>query len=342
MVRALIMPNPENATLEELDIATRCARSQRSGERLRAIKALILGGAPEFVAAVYGVTERTVRRWVAEFNRQGIDGLIEKPRPGRPRVIQASSALACRELLAHPEQVGRTHWTGIRFHGHLREELGLEVGYSTVLRFLHEQGYRLKVPQPWPDRQDDVERKAFCQRLRELVADPDVDLWFGDEMGVEGDPRPRRRWAKRGEKTRSTKNGDHIRMNVTGIVCPRTGEFYALEFSHSDGETFQAFLDEANKDLPFERSRPILILDNASWHKAKSIRWGRFEPLFLPPYSPDLNPIERLWLLIKAEWFTNWIAKSRDDLIDRLDQALLWIIQRNSENRRTCTIRTEL
>jgi transposase len=342
MARPVIMPNPANVTLEELDIAARCTPSQRSGERLRAIKALILGGTPEFVAAVYGVTERTVRRWVLEFNRRGIDGLIEKSRPGRPRAIQKQSASICRELLTHPEQAGRTHWTGVRFHGHLREELGIEVGYSTVIRFLHEEGYRLKVPQPWPDRQDEAQRAAFCRRLQVLVDDPEVDLWFGDEMGVEGDPRPRRRWAKRGEKTRSTKNGDHIRMNVAGIVCPRTGQFFAIEFSHSDRDTFQAFLDEANEHARFERSRSILILDNASWHKAKTIRWGRFEPLYLPPYSPDLNPIERLWLLIKAEWFTNWIAKSHDELIHRLDQALLWVIGRNNENRKTCAIRTEL
>ncbi|MGD9818702.1 MAG: transposase, partial [Desulfomonilaceae bacterium] len=44
-------------------------------------------------------------------------------------------------------------------------------------------------------------------------------------------------------------------------------------------------------------------LCNASWHKSKSLNWGRFEPIFLPPYSPDLNPIERLWLIMKAQWF---------------------------------------
>jgi len=42
----------------------------------------------------------------------------------------------------------------------------------------------------------------------------------------------------------------------------------------------------------------------------------------LPPYSPDLNPIERLWLLLKAEWFADFFAKNREQLIDRIDQAL--------------------
>jgi len=41
--------------------------------------------------------------------------------------------------------------------------------------------------------------------------------------------------------------------------------------------------------------------------------------MFLPPYSPHLNPIERLWLIMKAEWFNGFIAKSLDELIERLD-----------------------
>lgn len=56
----------------------------------------------------------------------------------------------------------------------------------------------------------------------------------------------------------------------------------------------QAFLDEANCDLHLDRPRTLLICDNASWHKHASLDWGRFKPVYLPPCSPDLNPIERL------------------------------------------------
>jgi transposase len=62
------------------------------------------------------------------------------------------------------------------------------------------------------------------------------------------------------------------------------------------------------------RKRNLLILDNASWHKRKSLNWHFFEPLYLPPYSPDLNPIERLWLVMKANWFANIRCKDRQKL----------------------------
>jgi transposase len=97
-------------------------------------------------------------------------------------------------------------------------------------------------------------------------------------------------------------------------------------------------LNHANQDVKLERPRNIIICDNATWHKKKSLDWGAFEPVFLPPYSPDLNPIERLWLLIKAEWFADFFAKNRDQLLDRIDQALLWVMNRPGDNQNTCSL----
>jgi len=55
------------------------------------------------------------------------------------------------------------------------------------------------------------------------------------------------------------------------MVCPRSGEFYGLEFSHNDTEIFQAFLNHANENLKLSRKWNLLIMDNASWHKSKSL-----------------------------------------------------------------------
>lgn len=339
MSRQRTMPNPHNCSLCELDEAMRGAASPRERDRLRAIKALILRPDFEFVLELFNLSERTLRAWIKAFNLQGIDGLLDKERPGRPRAIGAQHEERLRDLIIRPAQAEITHWTAKKFHGYLNEQLQIECGYRTVVRWLHEHDFRLKVPQPWPDRQDEAQRQAWLEGLRGLLADPQVELWYMDEMGVEGDPRPRRRWAKVGEKTRVTKNGDHLRMNVTGMICPRTGQAFLLEFTHNDREVFQAFLDEANGQVKTERPRNLLICDNASWHKCKSTHWGKFEPLYLPPYSPDFNPIERLWLLIKAEWFSDFVAKDRAALIARLDEALNWAMNRPAGNQRTCAIR---
>ena len=342
MCRERNMPNLENCSLVELVTAAKASPVQRSYIRLMAIKALAMGLTHEQVATLFEVNEDSVSRWVRRFNERGIDGLTEGYRSGRPPKISGERSDEYSKLVLHPEQVNETHWTGRKFHGYLTRHCQLEAGYSTLMRWLHDKDFRLKVPRPWPDGQDEEKRKAFIELIKKFLGDQDVDLWFLDECGVEGDPRPRKRFAMKGDKILQAYAGAHLRMNVTGMVLPRKGEFYALEFSHSDTEIFQIFLDHANRDIQLERPRNLLILDNASWHKSKSLDWGNFEPIFLPPYSPDLNPIERLWLVMKGEWFSGFYAKTKDQLIDRLTEALRWLINRHDENVKTCAIPTEL
>lgn len=339
MSRRRTLPNPENASLADLETAAKVAPSKRSSVRLRAIKALIIGIDFMQVMALFDVAERTLRDWISAFNQQGIDGVIERNHPGRPRVIAEEQATYLHGLIKEPAKAGEAHWTARKLHGWVRKNLGLDISYATIWRLFHERGFSLQVPRPWPDRQDEEAREIFREEVGKMMERDDIELWFQDEMGVEGDPRPRRRWAEVGGKPTITKNGDHVRTNVCGMVCPRTGEAFMLEFSHNDGEVFQAFLNEANKCVEFDRERQVLIMDNASWHRRKDLKWGRFEPKYLPAYSPDLNPIERLWLVIKTEWFKDYVCKTRDALVDRVCEALRWIMDRTEENIQTCRIR---
>lgn len=304
-----------------------------------AIQMLLAGADRELVCNALEVTERSVRKWIKFYNERGVDGLIVKKRPGRTAIL-SGRAEELVELIEEPSKAERTFWTAKAFHGYISTACQLELSYATVVRFFHNQGYKLKVPQPWPDRQDEAQREVFKKEVAALLDDPEVDLWFADESGFEGDPRPRRRWDKKGRKTRSTKNGNHLRMNVIGMVCPRTGEFFAIEASHSDSYTFQAFLDQAEKFIDLKRPKNILILDNASWHRKKSNHWHGWKPKFLPPYSPDLNPIERIWLVMKANYFNNYISKSVAQLIERLDEALLSLINNPNNVKSTTNIGT--
>lgn len=339
MARRLLKPNPENASIEVLKQTARVGSNETS-LRCTAIQFLISGTSREQVCQALVVTERALRKWIKAFNARGIDGLIVRKRPGRTSILRGEQVGQLTQLIEQPEQAERTFWTAKAFHGYISEVYRIECSYQTVVRFFHRQGFALKVPQPWSDRQDETRRETFRQQLKELYQEPDVDVWFADESGFEGDPRPRRRWDKKGNKTRSTKNGDHLRMNVMGMVCPRTGEFFAIETSHSDSETFQAFLDEADKSIELRRPRNVLILDNASWHKRKATNWKGWEPMYLPPYSPDLNPIERIWLIMKAKWFNNYVCRNVDQLIDRLDQAILDVIDNPEQTLKTAAIGT--
>ena len=176
---------------------------------------------------------------------------------------------------------------------------------------MRELGYNLRVPRPWPERQNEEQRHAFLDQLRLWQADPNLELWFADECGVEGDPRPRRRWSARGSRPKVPYLGDHIRANVIGAVCSATGECCTMIFDGVDSGVFQYYLDFLAKELPpLDSKRRVLIVDNASWHKAQRLNWHHFEVHYLPGYSLDFNPIERLWLRLKVDFFSDFIAKS--------------------------------
>jgi transposase len=339
MARALLIHNPENATIEELKQVSRIGSSE-TAIRCTAIQMLLAGADRELVCSSLLVTNRALRKWINRFNNSGVDGLIAKKRPGRMAIIKDKQAMELSELIDQPQRADRTFWTAKAFHGYISKKYQVECSYETVVRFFHRQGFALKAPQPWPDKQDEQLREEFLKELEQLYSQPDVDIWFADESGFEGDPRPRKRWDKKGRKTRVTKNGGHLRMNVIGMVCPRTGQFFAIEASHSDSVTYQAFLDEASQTVSFQRAVNVLIMDNASWHLRKATDWHDFQPKYLPPYSPDLNPIERIWLKMKAQWFNNYVCKNEDDLIARLDQAILDVIHDQKGTQKTAAIGT--
>jgi transposase len=329
-------PQAENATLDELQVAMEAAPNKRSYIRLNAIRSLLLGLPRRALCLQFCRTDRMLRLWIERFNRGGIDALITRPRKVKLQRVQD----LLLPVLADPTLAGQVHWTGVKLHGYLQAQLAIELGYRTTIRWLHELNFHLRVPQPWPERQNQEQRAVFLEELRGLADDPAVELWFGDECGVEGDPRPRRRWVQPGKRRTVPYLGTHLRQNVIGVVAPQTGALFCLTVDGVDTEVFQFFLDELAQAVPPKAGvRQVLILDNASWHKASRLVWHHFEPKFLPGYSPDFNPIERLWLRLKADWFWDFIAHTPQELSDRLCTALNSFLLDPVKTANNCSIR---
>ena len=180
-------------------------------------------------------------------------------------------------------------------------------------------GYVRLRPRPWPLEQNEEARACFQSKLAELKEE-EVEIWFSDECGVQGDSKPRRVIAKKGSHPTVSFTGTHIKENVVGAVRISDGRFVSLIMPQMDTLIFQTFLDEMQKWIG--EKRVIMVIDNASWHKAQRLNWGRIEPLYLPPYSPDLNPIERIWLSLKNNFFTDFVAKEWIELQNHLVEAL--------------------
>lgn len=182
-------------------------------------------------------------------------------------------------------------------------------------------GYVRLRPRPFPKGQDKQARQEFKEQIQILYPSKDIDIWFCDESGFHGDPKPKSMWALKGSKPILPYYGSHIKNNVIGAVRARDGKFVSLMMPTVNTDTFQIFIDDLNHRV-YKRRRNIVILDNATWHKVKRLNWRCLEPMFLPTYSPDLNPIEQLWLVIKNEYFCFFATKDQNELDDYLESAL--------------------
>lgn len=339
MARPLKGLERENASLSEIEIAMHCARTQDDFKRLQIIWFLHRGYSRSCVEELTKQAASTVRKLVSFFNAKGIDGIVTKPRAGKPRKISKEEfSEKVVPLIESPEENGFSYMSVVKLHGHLTQQMQYEISYRSVLRYVHTAGFSLKVPRTVHPDQDPELRAQFMQTLSEELKREDTELWFSDEAGVEGDPRTGRAWFKKGSKPTVPYDGSHLRQSIIGAVQPQSGALQALAVPYTDTAVFQLFVNQLAKHTKSNKKRTVLVLDNASWHHAVCFNWHHIIPLYLPPYSPDLNPIERLWLVLKNRFFTNWYTRCPEKLMARVCEALKSLMDSPVEISSICSL----
>lgn len=97
-----------------------------------------------------------------------------------------------------------------------------------------------------------------------------------------------------------------------GAFSPVDGNSFLLELPFCSNETFQIYLNEFSKQDPWEYK--IIVLDNGAFHKAKALKIPEnISLVFLPPYSPELNPAEKMWQIMKGD-YTGRVFPNLNDL----------------------------
>ena len=130
---------------------------------------------------------------------------------------------------------------------------------------------------------------------------------------------------------------------VFGAVCPSDGRFLTMPADTFDAHSFQAFLDRLLRRRRNGRMM-VVVVDNARWHHARALQpWlhknRRVLRLdFLPPYSPDLNPVERVWKLTRRICTHNVYFPTLQELIDVVEEQFAMWFQPNLQLRRLCAI----
>src|SRR5947209_4976724 len=158
---------------------------------------------------------------------------------------------------------------------------------------------------------------------------------FTDEARFGRMNRPRPCWAPTGVRPEVAAQLIREYIYLYGAVCPKDGSGVYLIMPASDTACFQIYLDVLSKK--YQRQHILLVLDGAPNHHCGTLKVpDNISLLFLPPYSPELNPKENLWDEIREKIFKNLALKSMNEVYAKLREAVLYI-ERNANLVRSIT-----
>lgn len=140
---------------------------------------------------------------------------------------------------------------------------------------------------------------------------------FQDEAGFGRINKPKCCWCEKG--IRPSVPCHHIReyRYAYGAVEPKTGEGYFLIMPYCNTNCMNVFLEYLSRAYPNDII--VLVCDGAAWHRSKGLKVP--ENIYLvhiPPYTPEMNPIEQIWREIRTQGFKNEVFQTLDKVVDRL------------------------
>ena len=272
-------------------------KDKKLADRIKAILALNTGFSYEQIAKLLLLDEVTLRRYVQKFQDKGIDGLLEyRYHGGKSQLTTAQQEKLEQYLISH------TLTTAQQVQDHILKTYQKTYTIIGVTKLLHRMSFTYKKPKIVPGNVSPILQQEFLKRyagIKDQLSEKD-QIYFSDATHPTHNTKPSYGWIKKGKKNDVfiKSNSGRQRLNVLGALNIRNKQAVVIERKTIDAQSIIDLLEEvAKKQL---HGKIYMVLDNAKYHHARIVRnWllhhSRFKLIFLPPYSPNLNIIERLW-----------------------------------------------
>lgn len=292
--------------------------------RMRAVEAVGRGWTVADAADAYGVSRRSLHRWLLRFEQGGIEALHREAGSGRPRILEDLTEADLREIvLAAASNFGfeTDLWTVARLHQVICERHKIVVSRDTVWRRLREAGLTYQKPErEYHEIDEEVRtkwRRYEVPKIRKCVAKHRAILYFQDESNVSLTAFLGKTWAPRGETPKAKVTGKRGGVAAMSAIS-RPGHllFRLLEKRIASDEVID-FLAQMLRH--HERRHLVVVMDQARPHTSKKTKayidkQKRLHVFYLPPYSPDWNPDEKVWNHLKHHELKSHQAKTKEEL----------------------------
>jgi transposase len=279
-------------------------RDKQKNERLKirfiALLMIASQSTVEYVSHVIGCSARSIQNWVDIYMTKGVDGLNSfnyKPKQSYLNFNQINQIIIF-VIFYSPCKVKEVN-------KYIKDKFNVSYSDESVRRLLLKRGLKFIRPKTVPGSPPSVDKQnQFVDQYRELRNRPGVKVLCGDAMHLIHQNIPGLCWGDPKLPPVFETNSGRKRLNILGAYDPETHSLVHLSGEENcNAERVVEFLERiyhAHKGS----SEIHLILDNAKYFHSKKVRewlenYPKMNLLFLPPYAPNLNLIERLWRFAK-------------------------------------------
>jgi len=284
----------------------------REVNRVMAILALGEGQDKKAVAATLRVTVESIHGWIKKFLLYGLRGLTSKRSPGRPSNLTKAQKRELAKIIDDgPEKAGfiGNCWRSPMVQELIRERFGVLYSVYYIAELLKNMGFSYQKAKFVSDHLNEEKRAQWLEetwpKIIALAKEKNAYLLFGDEASFPQWGTLSYTWARRGQQPTVETSGKRKGYKVFGLIDYFTGRFFCkCQEERLTSATYAGYLEEL---LAKTRKHIIIVQDGAPYHTSAAMRkffakhQDRLTVFDLPSYSPDYNPIEKLWKKVKQK-----------------------------------------
>ena len=287
---------------KELLSELRREKNRKYADRIRIILLLDEGEPINQIAKYFYLTDNSIRNYKNRYIEDGLEGLFIDYQTGRSSYLSQEERQ--KLVLALTSKIYPTTKAIIAF---VKKEFGVVYTIGGMTSLLHQLGFSYKKPKGVPGKAKTEEQKAFIRKYKRLKKKEGL-IYFADSTHPMLNPVLSSGWIRRGKEFEVKTNSGRERVNINGAIEIKSLNVVSRSCKRVNGGSMCDLLRAIRLKHP-KAKKIHLILDNAPYNKSKQVKelaWDlRIKIVYLPAYSPNLNPIERLWKYMKKEVMAN-------------------------------------
>ncbi|MCP4066254.1 MAG: IS630 family transposase [Gammaproteobacteria bacterium] len=300
-------------------------KDSRKRLRLLALSHFIDGKSRTYIAEILKVSRTSVNLWVSNYLSAGLEGLESKKAKGRISYLtERQKQKLCSYIEEHSEDKHKGgRLTGESILTYIKQEFGAIYHPNAVYKLLKSMGFSWITSRSRHPKQQTGVQDAYKKFLLETILNTPghlsldrIDVWFQDEARFGQQNTTTRIWAPRGSRPRVVKQQQFEYAHLFGAVCPATGDTEALISPYVSKDIMRQHLLQISHKTQQGR-HAVVIMDGAGWHTDDiADDFQNLTIMKLPPYSPELNPIEQVWSWIRQHHLANRCFQGYEDIVE--------------------------